>query len=241
MTSLTPADAVVLLFSGMSADVETDAGKSIPMQVTGIKAGRVWATAPRLAVAAGLVIRGRVIGPEDSRPWVVELEIEDAAFHTNELARVRMRAVRVMPDDTRRRSTRVPVGGVAWLVAVNCRDVVDGDRVDGTILDLSTSGVAFATRRVLRVGDRMTFHGRFFAEHVEAEVRVTSVRAGANERTIAGCVFIEIDRGQQARVARLIAAAESAPPPRGDLDLGALRDAAAGDGSGGWRGIFRRG
>jgi hypothetical protein len=225
----------------MTADLETAEGKTIRLLATGMKGATVWATAPRLSVAAGMILRGRVIRPEETRPWVVELEIEDAAFHTNELARVRMRAVRVAPDDSRRMSARIPVGGVAWLVAVNCRDVVDGDRIEGTIIDLSTTGVAFATRRVLRIGDRMTFHGRFFAEHVEAEVRVTSLRPGAHERAIAGCAFIEISAEQKARVARLIASADTAPPPRAELNLGALRDAAADDGTaGGWRGIFRR-
>ena len=102
---------------------------------------------------------------------------------------------------------------MAWLAAVNCQHVVDGDRVDGTMVDLSVDGVAFATNRVLRPGDRLLFHGRFFAEHVDADVRVSSVReSAAPGRLIVGCSFVEIDPENRARVERL-AARDPRPEP----------------------------
>jgi hypothetical protein len=229
-----------MLFAGMTAMLETDDGAQIPMQATGMKGAKVWATAPRLSVAAGMTVRGRVIVPEEAHPWLVRFEVEDASFHTNELARVRLRAVSVGTDHSRRRSQRVPAGGVAWLIAVSCRDVVDGDRIEGSIVDLSESGVAFATRRVLRIHDRLIFNGRFFAEHVEAEVRVTSLRDGLDDRTIVGCAFLDINAAQLARVRRLIEAVE-APPERPErVDIGPLREAVGEVDNPGWRGIFRR-
>ena len=36
-----------MLFAGMTAELETDAGVLIPMQATGMKGAKVWATAPR--------------------------------------------------------------------------------------------------------------------------------------------------------------------------------------------------
>ena len=229
-----------MLFAGMTAMLETDDGTRIPMQATGMKGAKVWATAPRLAVATGMTVRGRVIVPEEVQPWLVRFTVEDASFHTNELARVRLRAMAVGPDNSRRRSQRVPAGGVAWLIAVSCRDVVDGDRVEGTIIDLSESGVAFATRRVLRLGDRLIFNGRFFAEHVEAEVRVTSLRDGESGRTIAGCAFHDINAAHLARVRRLIEAAESPPERPAAVDIGPLREAVGEVDNPGWRSIFRR-
>lgn len=229
-----------MLFVGMTAALETESGDRIPMQATGMKGAKVWATAPRLAVSTGMTLRGRVIVPEEAHPWLVRFEIEDASFHTNELARVRMRVLSVGTDHSRRGAQRVPAGGVAWLVAVNCRDVVDGDKIEGTIVDLSESGVAFATRRVLRMHDRMIFNGRFFAEHVEAEVRVTSLREGLDNRTIVGCAFIEINAAQLARVRRLIHAAESPPERPAGVEIGQLREAVGDAESSGWRGLFRR-
>jgi PilZ domain len=205
-----------------------------------MKGAKVWATAPRLAVRAGMTLRGRIIVPEEAQPWLVRFETEDASFHTNELARVRLRAVSVGPDKSRRLTQRVPAGGVAWLIAVSCRDVVDGDKIEGTIVDLSESGVAFATRRVLRLQDRLIFSGRFFAEHVEAEVRVTSLREGEHGRTIAGCAFIDINSAQRARVQRLIAAADSPPERPAGVDVGTLRQAVGETDPSGWRGLFRR-
>lgn len=229
-----------MLFAGMTAELESDTGDPIPMQATGMKGAKVWATAPRLAVRTGMTLRGRIIVPEEAQPWLVRFETEDAAFHTNELARVRLRAVSVGPDHSRRRTQRVPAGGVAWLIAVSCRDVVDGDRIEGTIVDLSESGVAFATRRVLRLNDRLIFSGRFFAEQVEAEVRVTSLRGGAHGRTIAGCAFIDINAAQRARVQRLIEAAETPPERPAGVDMGTLREAVGEADGSGWRGLFRR-
>jgi hypothetical protein len=240
MPRLNPSDAIRMLFAGMTADLETDAGVLIPMQATGMKGAKVWATAPRLAVATGMPLRGRIIVPEEAQPWLVRFETEDASFHTNELARVRLRAVSVGPDHSRRRTQRVPAGGVAWLIAVSCRDVNDGDRIEGTIVDLSESGVAFATWRVLRIHDRLVFTGRFFAEHVETEVRVTSLRDGANGRTIAGCAFVDINAAQRARVQRLVAAADSPPERPAGVDVGPLREAVGESDSDGWRGLFRR-
>jgi hypothetical protein len=240
MARLNPSDAVRMLFAGLTAELESDTGDRIPMQATGMKGAKVWATAPRLAVRAGMTLRGRIIVPEEAQPWLVRFETEDASFHTNELARVRLRAVSVGPDRSRRLTQRVPAGGVAWLIAVSCRDVVDGDKIEGTIVDLSESGVAFATRRVLRLQDRLIFSGRFFAEHVEAEVRVTSLREGENGRTIAGCAFIDINAAQRARVQRLIAAADSPPERPAGVDVGTLREAVGETDPSGWRGLFRR-
>ena len=41
-----------MLFAGMTAMLETDDGTRIPMQATGMKGAKVWATAPRLAEIA---------------------------------------------------------------------------------------------------------------------------------------------------------------------------------------------
>ena len=122
-----------------------------------------------------MTLTGRVLGP-DGRPWELHLHVDDASYHTPDLAIVQMHPTDIAVDASRRSAERVPIGGVAWLEAVNCQDVVDRDRVDGTLEDLSRTGVSFATSRVLRVGDRLIFHGRFFADSISGEVRVASVR-----------------------------------------------------------------
>ena len=239
--NLSLSDAAALVFAGLEAELETPAGDPICVQATSTKGTRVWGTAPRLRVAEGMMLQSRVVRPEDTSPWVVAFEIEAAQVHTTELAHVRLRVVSVRPDPTRRRNVRVPTGGVAWLTAVNCLDVVDGDRVDGTIVDLSHDGLAFATTRVLRSGDRLLLRARFFADQVDAEIRVTSARPSPGGRTIAGCTFIHIDPPNQHRIDALISTTATIDyhnqPP---IDLTTLRQAANSERQAGWRRFLRR-
>jgi hypothetical protein len=243
MSSLSRQQAISMLFSGLEAELETDQGATVTVQPSGMAGDSVWVTAPRLQVAGGMRLRGRLIAA-DGEPWVVSLVVDEAEFYSHDLARVRLRADEVTADESRRRTPRVPTGGMAWLAAVNCQHVVDGDRVDGTMVDLSRDGVAFATNRVLRQADRLTFHGRFFAEQVDAEVRVTSVReSGAAGRLIVGCSFIDIDAQNRARVERL-ASGDPRPAPQAPpaFDVARLRVLAADENPepSGWRRRFKR-
>ena len=232
-----------MLFSGLEADLENEDGATVTVNPSGMAGDTAWVTAPRLQVAGGMRLHGRLVAA-DGEPWVVSFVVDEAEFYSHDLARVRLRADEVVADDSRRRNPRIPAGGIAWLAAVNCQNVVDGDRVDGTMVDLSLDGVAFATNRVLRQADRLMFHGRFFAEQVDAEVRVTSVReSGAAGRLIVGCSFIDIDTENRARVARLTSGeSRQAPPAAGAFDVARLRVLAEGEKpeQGGWRNRFRR-
>ena len=129
--------------------------------------------------------------------------IDEAGFATHEAASVALRLKSAALDARGRSAPRLQTGGKTWLTAVSCQEVVDGDRVDGTIQDISVSGVGFTSSRVLRPGDRLTFHGRFFS--VCAEVRVASIRHSAfPERAVYGCRFIEIDDDGRDRIERLL-------------------------------------
>jgi hypothetical protein len=239
MASLSRQQAISMLFSGLAADLESDEGATVTVQPSGMAGDTVWVTAPRLQVAGGLRLRGRLLDA-DGEPWIVSLVVDEADYHSHELARVRLRADAVTADASRRRSPRVRAGGIAWLTAVNCQHVVDADRVDGTMVDLSREGVAFATNRVLRPSDRLTFHGRFFADTVEAEVRVTSVREAASGRLIVGCAFIEIDAENQARVERLAGNAPAQGRPAATFSELRLLAADGESEQGGWRRRFKR-
>jgi hypothetical protein len=239
MASLSRQQAISMLFSGLAADLESDEGATVTVQPSGMAGDTVWVTAPRLQVAGGLRLRGRLLDA-DGEPWIVSLVVDEADYHSHELARVRLRADAVTADASRRRSPRVRAGGIAWLTAVNCQHVVDADRVDGTMVDLSREGVAFATNRVLRPSDRLTFHGRFFADTVEAEVRVTSVREAASGRLIVGCAFIEIDAENQARVERLAGNAPAQGRPAATFSELRLLAADGEPEQGGWRRRFKR-
>ena len=161
-------------------------------------------------------VTGRVID-EDGTPWELSMVIDNATYHSPDLALIALRVLQVDVDASRRADQRVPIGGVAWLVAVSCRDVVDGDRVEGSLEDLSKSGVAFATRRVLRIHDRLMFHGRFFADEINGEVRVASLRpAQAPGQMIVGCRFLDLDAESAARIDRILSRRQGEPARAGD-------------------------
>jgi hypothetical protein len=187
-----------------------------------------------------MIMVGRVVA-DDERPWEISFRVESAEFYTNELAHVKLRAIRVRLDQTRRGSVRIPTGGAADLTAVNCQNVVDNDRVEGTVTDLSRTGVGFSTDRPLRRGDRLTFRGRFFNQVIQAELRVTSVRAGASVgRLIVGARFITIDRENQAKLDRLLTGAAAPRPPRLNLSELLVHPAQAPAKQTGWRHLFKR-
>jgi hypothetical protein len=228
MSPLTPVDAVSLLFNVAEVELELAGGGLLRVHRMLVQGEQVTATAPRLSVATGMSLTGRVIGP-DGRPWELTLLVDDAAYHTPDLAILRMHPSAIRVDESRRTAQRVPIGGVAWLEAVNCQDVVDRDRVDGTLEDLSRSGVAFTTARVLRVGDRLLFHGRFFADSISGEVRVASVRpAAAPGQTVVGCRFIDVDETSSAKIDRILSGGRHSPSESEPVDLASLRDLAAG-------------
>ena len=86
-----------------------------------------------------------------------------------------LRATALRLDRDTRKAERTPVNSSAQLTAVGCHHVRDGEIVLADLLDVADGGVAFTTRRVLRVNDVLILKARFFATELEAEVRVVRV------------------------------------------------------------------
>lgn len=243
LSRLTPTQAVAQLFSVHQVDLEVEGGSPLTFVVSAVDRTRVVGLAPRLEVRRGMSLVGRVIG-DDERPWMLSLEVEEAHFHNDRLAQVQLHARRVGLDATRRGMVRQPSGGVAWLEALSCRDTPDGTRIEAVMNDLSLSGVGFTTNHVVRLDDEFCFHGRFFAEEVEADVIVASLRPGAHSgRTIVGARFMALDGVNRARIEHILDGVRQPEAAANPLDLGTLRDLAtevpAPEG-GSWRRMFRR-
>lgn len=219
MHDMSPDDAARILRSAGQIGLWDADGGAVPVTVTGELRHGLTGTAPRFVVSGGQVLTTRVLA-SDGDPYTVSVIVEHAAYESQELASVQLAVRSVELDPRHRRSPRLRTGGTAWLIALNCRDVVDGDRVDGAIVDVSSSGVAFGTSRVLRRGDYLQFHGRFFAETVEGEVRVASLRrAAVPDRTIYGCEFIAMDDMSRARLERVLSGER-----RQSVDLTAIQE-----------------
>jgi len=169
-------------------DAQGNALELSPVESSGT---RLVATADRMRIGERSLLTARVHG-DDLRPWVVGFEVESAAYHSDELALVTLRARSIRLDPQQRQADRTAMGGHARLIAYSCQNVVDGDVVEGSIVDVSDNGVAFMTRRLLRPGDRLSFAGRFFATVVEAEVRVARIAEVAGQLQV-GCTFIAVN------------------------------------------------
>ena len=177
------------------ADAQGNALELSPVESAGT---RLVATADRMRIGERGLLTARVHG-DDLRPWVVGFEVESAAYHSDELALVTLRARSIRLDPQQRQADRTAMGGHARLIAYSCQNVVDGDVVEGSIVDVSDNGVAFMTRRLLRPGDRLSFAGRFFATVVEAEVRVARIAEVAGQLQV-GCTFIAIEPAERAKL-----------------------------------------
>ena len=177
-------------------------------------------TAPRLLVAEGMHLTGRT-GDDRGEPWLVTLVVVSSEIKSRELAGVCLRVVTVAPHPHRRREQRSAVGGQAYAVAVNCRDVPDGLRIDLALCDLSTRGVGFTTDARLAVRDRVTIHIRRLADTVTADVRVVLVRGAEHGRCRVGASIIEISDDDADRLEAMLAPDDQPAPAA--LDLGALR------------------
>ena len=226
---LSHADAMALLFDDLTPHLERENGQPFTdISVLIATSARAVVLAPRLEAAACAVVTGRITDAQRN-PWQVELNVTRSEFYSDEYARLELQPSRVQPDGETRGDDRRQIGGSAWLTAVNCYQIVDGDRVDVTITDLSLTGVGFYTSRVVREHDRLMFHGRFFADEVDAEVRVASVRESAvGGRTQVGARFIAIDTENRATIARIISGNPALGDPAGrtsqGLDVARLRE-----------------
>lgn len=245
MIDPTVAEALARLCSESSVRLCTPHGEWFEFGVSTVGDELASGTAPRLLVAPGMLLTGDV---QDERfgGWRIDLRVVRADYATPELSAITVRATGVRPEDSRRGDERVPAGGITWLVAVDCSEVESGVRVEGSLQDLSRTGVSFVTTWALLPGDRLVFHGRFFADEVSADVVVASVRPSPLPgRRLAGCSFASLPELDQQRIERILAggAERQAAVP---VDVAPLRAIAGGqldqpgaDGAN-WRRLFRR-
>ncbi|MGN6379310.1 MAG: PilZ domain-containing protein [Gaiellales bacterium] len=224
-----PTDLLEALFESGEAVLEFEDGGSVPVTSELIRGDRVLGHAPRLQVGEGRRMSGRA-NMADGESWLVWLEMDMARYRSPELADVSVRLMAVELHPHRRRANRLSIGGSVWLEALNCQEVVDGDRVDATMVDVSELGVAVSTGRLLRPGDRLIFHGRMFADSVTSEVRVASVRQTEDGRRIAGCSFVDLDPAIRIRIGENVRGERVSEAPQ--FDVRSLRDAAEPAGGG---------
>ena len=179
-------------------------GTEVEFSASAVDGSMASGTASRTVVAPGMALCASLADPQLGA-WLIDLRVVRADYATPELAAVTVLVTGTRPDDSRRGAERVTAGGITWLVAVDCNQVEGGARVEGSLSDLSRVGVSFVTAWPLLPGDRLMFHGRFFADEVTAEVTVSSVRPSQLPgRRLVGCSFSDLPELERLRIDRIL-------------------------------------
>jgi PilZ domain len=178
------------LVAASACDLRSQTGETIEIWTIEADGATLTASAPRLAVRAGMSFLWRTrVG---DTPVVATVVVEDAVYHSERRARLQLRVTEMHEDETQRRHPRRSIALPATLSAVSCDRIVDGDTLPVTILDLSNTGVRLRSsdpRPRPRDRFRLTLHS--LGARLEADIRV--MRTGANPANAElGCAFIDL-------------------------------------------------
>lgn len=241
MARLTKTEAVEQLAAQGTVLATDQSGQAFELQPRSADGTRLTALTGRLRLASATQATVRV-QDQTGRPWIVTLRVEAAAMHSQDTAETVLRATGLRLDPAHRKAERVAINGRASLTAINCQNVVDADVVEARVFDLAEGGVAIATQRLLRSGDRLLLQARFFATEIEAEVRVARIRERRDGVVEAGCRFIALTREQRATVQDLLAHRNTGESLniRSLLSDGESERAAASESAPLWRRVLRK-
>jgi hypothetical protein len=226
--------AISLLFgAGGEADLETEFGQLVTARLIERTAARITAVVARMAITVGMTVRGRLTDGY-GQPWRLVMTCREASERDGD-ARVSLDVMEVH-DDEQREVPRLGLVGDIALGATACATLPAGTELVGEVLNVSRLGLAFSidAPSPLRPGDRLRFHVRLVEGVIAGELRLASVRAGAQSVVCGGwftimepgtseainAVFDRMHRPAPVsypQVRALFAGAETAPAPRRGL------------------------
>jgi hypothetical protein len=147
-----PAQAAVAALVGRSGVIAvTQEGDEFHVAVTGQEDGRLTVLAPRMKVGGIDVLTLRF--SVDDHTWQAQLVYEAAEYHSQELARVRLRVQSVEPYAGGRRARRDPVHTEGTLRVIEARHVLPRNVYPVRVEDVSSSGLRFTCEYDAAPGD----------------------------------------------------------------------------------------
>jgi DivIVA domain-containing protein len=129
------AQAAALLVSESVIEAQTDRGDTLEIWTISHHDALVSASAPRLAVSAGLQLRYRAV--TDTGPTYIHGIVETAEYQSTARAAITIRVTDVSPATTTRRHTRLSLATAATLRATICDRIVPDEVLPVTLVDLS--------------------------------------------------------------------------------------------------------
>jgi hypothetical protein len=165
------------------------------------------ASAPRLAIRTGMSLEWRTrLG---DTPVVATVLVEDAVYHSEQRARLRLRVTAVRDDTAQRRHPRRPIALSASLTAISCDRIVDNDTLPATILDISATGIRLRTNDPRpRPRDRFRLSLHSLGARLDTEIRVMRTHPGAANIEL-GCAFIDLSPDGAIQIAHILSRLEN--------------------------------
>ena len=177
------------LVAESACDLRDDTGQSIELWLISADGATIVASAPRLAVRAGMQLEWRTqLG---GQPVVATFVIDEAAYRSERRAHVQLTAKRIRTEAKQRRHARRGLAAPATLTAISCDRIVDGDWIPATLIDISDSGVGLTTTDTRpRPGDRFRLDLHLLQNRLKTDIRVARTSPHDHGRTYLGCSII---------------------------------------------------
>ena len=177
------------LVAESACELRTDTGQWIELWLIAAEGATIIASAPRLAVRAGMQLEWRT--QLEGQPVVGTFVIDEAAYRSERRARVQLTATHIRTEARQRRHARRGLGAPATLTAITCDRIVDGDWIPATLVNISDSGVGLTTTDTRpRPGDRFRLYLHLLQTRLQIDVRVARTLAHRHGRTYLGCSII---------------------------------------------------
>jgi PilZ domain len=180
----------VQLVEESACELQADSGQWIEFWFISADGTTVLASAPRLEVRAGLLLKWRT--HIDGRPVVTTLIVDEATYRSERRANVKLTVTGARSEPKQRRHARRRLAARATLTAVSCSAIVDGDWIPATLTDISNSGVGVTTTDARpRPGDRLRIDVHLLNARLRAEIRVARVSMRSHREAYLGCSLVD--------------------------------------------------
>jgi hypothetical protein len=192
------------LVAASEVDFLNEDGEPINVWTISCEKAFVRASAPRLAVRAGMRLACRLL--IDGVPYQTVVVVTEATGRSDTRAATRLEVVSSQIDPLHRATPRTVLETAATLTAQICDRIVPGETILGTVHDVSEGGIALVVADTRpRIKDLFQLDLRFFEGAIHQEVRVQSSRPGPRSgTTILGCGFISRSANTLKVVERLL-------------------------------------
>jgi PilZ domain len=189
-------------------EVLSEDGGAFAIRLNDVEESLLHGFGPRDHVRKELHLLARITDESRGR-YEIELEVREEFFVTGKESLMHMAVSGVRRRKMRRAAPRVPVSESASARVVFCRTLPRDSTVDVKLADISTTGVAFISRRPLDPGDLLSLSTRLAKRPLTMEARVIRCDPAPYDRFRIGCELTDLEDDARDIVAGLAAKAPS--------------------------------